>query len=59
MKSYAGMAPDALDSLDPEERRQVYKMLKVRVTAYPDVQIEVGGILTNPTSVCNGETSRV
>ncbi len=33
-------------------------MLKVRVAAYPDAQLEVGGIMTNPTSVCNSETSR-
>jgi site-specific DNA recombinase len=58
LESYAGMAPHALDSLGPEERREVYKMLKVRVTAYPDAQLEVDGILTNATALCNGETSR-
>ena len=59
MESYAGMAPHALDSLGPAERRQVYKMLMGRVAAYPDAWLEVGGIMTNPTSVCNTETSRV
>ena len=58
LESYAGMAPEALDSLAPEERREVYKILKVRVTAYPDAQLEVGGILTSAASVCNGERSR-
>jgi len=58
LASYAGMAPHALVSLGPEERRQVYKMLKVRVAAYPDAQFEVGGIMTSPTSVCTSETSR-
>jgi site-specific DNA recombinase len=58
LESYASMAPDALDSLSPEERRQVYKMLKLRVTAYPDAHLEVGGILTDATGVCSGETPR-
>jgi hypothetical protein len=50
------VAPEALDSLTPEERRQVYKMLQVRVTAYPGAQLEVGGILTSAVGVCSGET---
>jgi hypothetical protein len=33
-------------------------MLKVRVTAYPDAQLEVGGMLTSAAGVCNGETRR-
>jgi hypothetical protein len=52
------MAPEALDTLTPEERRQVYKMLKVRVTAYPDARLEVGGLLTSMAGVCSGETLR-
>ena len=51
LESYASMAPEALDSLALEERRQVYKMLKLRVTAYPDARLEVGGTLTNATGV--------
>jgi hypothetical protein len=58
LESYAGMAPEALDTLTPEERRQVYKMLKVRVTAYLDAQLEVGGILTSAAGVCSHETPR-
>jgi len=56
LESYASMAPEALDSLAPEERRQVYKMLELRVTAYPDARLEVGGTLTNATGVCSDET---
>jgi hypothetical protein len=51
LESYAGMAPDALESLAPEERRRDYKMLKLRVTAYPGARLEVGGVLTNTTGV--------
>jgi hypothetical protein len=56
LESYAGMAPDALNSLAPEERRQVFKMLKLRVAAYPDTRLEVDGILADGVSVCHSET---
>ncbi len=45
-------------SLAPEERHQIYKTLKVRVTTYPDAQLEVGGILASAPGVCSRETSR-
>ena len=56
LKSYAGMAPEALNSLAPDERRQVFKMLKLRVAAYPDTCLEVDSILAGSVSVCHGET---
>lgn len=56
LEPYADMAPDALNNLAPEERRQAYKMLKLRVTSYPEVQLELSGILTNPVGVCSSET---
>jgi hypothetical protein len=31
LQSYAAMMPDALDSLTPEERYQVYGMLRLKV----------------------------
>ncbi|MCA1718308.1 MAG: hypothetical protein LC781_16295, partial [Actinobacteria bacterium] len=43
LESYAGAAPEALDSLTPEERRHVYGMLKVRAVAMPDGRIVVSG----------------
>ena len=33
---YVGMVPEALDTLSAEERHQGYKMLRLRVFAYPD-----------------------
>ncbi len=51
LKSYAGMAPDALNSLVPDERRQVFNMLKLRVAAYPDTRLEVDGILAGGVGV--------
>jgi flagellar motility protein MotE (MotC chaperone) len=56
LESYAGMAPDALNSLVPDERHRVFKMLKLRVAAYPDTRLEVDGILAGGVSVCHSET---
>ncbi len=43
LKSYAKMAPEALDSLSGEERHQLYKMLRLKVAANLDGTLEVSG----------------
>jgi DNA repair exonuclease SbcCD ATPase subunit len=43
LESYATLAPEALDALDPEERRTVYSMLGVCVEALPDRSLRVRG----------------
>src|SRR5215217_1901645 len=43
MEHYAGTVPGSLDDLGPEERHQVYKMLRLEVLAYPDKSLEVSG----------------
>jgi site-specific DNA recombinase len=45
LEHYAVLAPDALDSLAPEERHRLYKMLKVKVVANLDEAIELTGDL--------------
>jgi site-specific DNA recombinase len=45
LASYAGMVPEALDSLDPEERHRIYKMLRLKVATQPDGGVEVNGAL--------------
>ena len=45
MEHYAGIVPESLDNLSPEERRQIYKMLRIEVLAYPDKSLEVSGSL--------------
>jgi hypothetical protein len=57
LESYVGMAAEALESLTPEERYQVYKMLKVRVVAHVDGALEVSGALAGPVGVSKGETA--
>jgi hypothetical protein len=36
LESYSGMVPEALDALGPDERRQVYGMLRLKVEIAPD-----------------------
>ena len=43
LDSYAGMAPEALESLAPEERHRVYRMLRIRAVAHVDSTLEVSG----------------
>ncbi len=47
MESYARMVPEQLDLLTPEERHQVYKMLRLRVAVYKDGSLEVSGVFGN------------
>ncbi len=42
---YAAMAPEALGSLTPEERHQVYKMLRLKVIAHLCGDVELAGDL--------------
>jgi site-specific DNA recombinase len=45
MESYAGMVPEALETLSPEERHHVYKLLKLRVDLSADDTLKVSGAL--------------
>jgi hypothetical protein len=45
LESYARMVPEELDRLTPEERHQVYQMLRLEVYLPPEGPIEVRGIL--------------
>jgi site-specific DNA recombinase len=55
LESYAGMLPDALDNLAPEERRQVYLMLRLRVEVDADGHMEAQGILSENVRLCENE----
>ena len=50
LKSYAGMAPQVLDGLIPEERHRVYRMLKLKVLVKPDGSLEASGRLLGESS---------
>ena len=55
LEDYAALAPEALNSLAPEERHHLYKMLKLRVEINLDGSLKVGGMLVDPLTVCNVE----
>ena len=40
-EDYFGIAPDALDSLTPEERHNLYKLVRLRVVIYPNCDLEI------------------
>jgi hypothetical protein len=40
---YTGLLQEALDDLAPEERHDVYRMLKLKVNMHPDRMLEVSG----------------
>jgi hypothetical protein len=52
MERYAGAVPEALENLLPEERHRVYRMLRLRVLAYPDSRLEANGVLGSAQDVC-------
>ena len=61
LEYYSGIAPEALDSLDPEERRTLYGMLRMRAVVYPDGEVvaELDGAprtLTWPTASAKENT---
>jgi len=45
LERYAGVVPESLDALTPEERHQLYKMLRLEVVAHPDKSLEVSGAI--------------
>jgi len=55
LKSYAKMAPEALEAQSAQERHRLYGMLRLRVVANPDTSIEVTGAsvpgFTSPQTV--------
>jgi hypothetical protein len=65
MRSYAGMIPENLLTLEPKERHEIYRMLRLRVAAYPDGTLLASGALgeadhvytTETTSPCCGQST--
>ncbi|MDQ3942077.1 MAG: hypothetical protein M3254_03120 [Actinomycetota bacterium] len=53
LEHYAAKVPEALDSLIPEERHRLYKMLRITVIVQPDTTLEVSGVFGEGLSVSN------
>jgi hypothetical protein len=57
LEHYAAAAPDALDSLPPEERHNLYKLFRLEVFTHPDGTTEIVlGDLLSYEEVCTAET---
>ena len=57
LETYVALAPEALGSLTPEERYQIYKMLRLRVVVNLDGTLEISGTLVDGLGVCTSEAS--
>ena len=55
LEHYASIAPEALDSLTPEERHHLYKMLRLEVVVRLDATLEVSGVFGEGVSLSNEE----
>ncbi len=57
---YEENAPEALDSLTPEERRRFYSILRLEVSLHPSGSLELRGVVfpENPAGVCELSTPR-
>ncbi len=56
LASLMSIAPEALDALTSQERRQLYTMLKLQAYTYPDGSLEIGGAFGEDLDVCEKET---
>ena len=58
LDSLVGIAPDALDSLAPDERHHVYKTLKLRVVTHKDDSLDLSGTFEESPVMCQSGTLR-
>ena len=57
LESYAGIVSEELDSLAPEERHRIYRMLRVQIVAHADETLEVSGAFSSSFEVCSSEST--
>ncbi len=52
LDGYAGLVPEQLEDLGPEERRRIYAMLRLRVVVDLDGNMEIAGVIRATRIVC-------
>ena len=57
IRFYAEALPEDLRTLGPEDRREVYRMLRLRIEAYPDGALLASGALDEEQPVFTSETT--
>jgi hypothetical protein len=53
LEHYATIVPNFLDSLIPEERHRLHKLLRITVIVQPDTTLEVSGVFGEGLSISN------
>jgi DNA repair exonuclease SbcCD ATPase subunit len=56
LDTYARMVPEVLEELTPEERHQVYRMLRLRAAVRIGGTLEVSGMFGEGSSFCHSKT---
>jgi hypothetical protein len=56
LRSYTGLVPEVLDALSPEERHQIYRVLRLKVATSPNGGLEATGVLGEYAGLCDSET---
>lgn len=57
LASLEGAGPEVLDSLPPESRNRIYKMLSLKVEALPDEPLKLSGVFAGNVGVCSIDTT--
>jgi site-specific DNA recombinase len=56
LEHYAKMVPQELESLTPEERHEIYRMLRLEAYIFPDGSLELHGVLRDGSLHSEGNT---
>lgn len=59
LELYTTLAPEALDSLTPEEQHRLYRMLRLKIVTRLDGTLEITGDLMGAAAVSNLETTHL
>jgi site-specific DNA recombinase len=59
LERFADIMPEALDELTPEERNQVYRMLRLEVYVMPGGNLDVHGIIGDDVCIPRGTSSSI
>ncbi len=57
MEQYAGLIPAELESLAPEERHRVYRLLRLQVAPGLDCGVELTGVIGAADGICQSQTT--
>jgi site-specific DNA recombinase len=59
LEHYADMTKEGLEAYAPEDKRDAYQALRLRIVVYPDGRMEADGVFALEPGLCNSEPARV